>query len=263
MSCGDEGTHTSWAERFPSFLSACRASELVKTPAISCAHCTLFIISIFLAGLQGFSRLLHCSFYPIAQSHLSTRTCQPTFAASFQTLTLSYHGWIDITTHWQRNHQHIVRMHVCITGSNRETQTVYCFAILSFKSNQIMDSSLLIVDCQRRLAIDAETRIIGILETGLTDFAHHTSCAQKRSLSSLHHSPITPRIIFERYSGGSIAKEASLRIYFVSRMTQMCLSIGGCSMKLGVTVPCSQAECCCLADTITEAFRRRAFMLFV
>lgn len=137
--------------------------------------------------------------------------------------------------------------------------------LLFYHLNQIKSwiVPLLIVDCQWRLAIDDETRIIGKLETGLTDFAHHTSCAQKRSLSSLHHSPITPRIIFERYSGGSIAKEASLRIYFVSRMTQMCLSIGGCSMKLGVTVPCSQAECCCLADTITEAFRRRAFMLFV
>lgn len=60
-----------------------------------------------------------------------------------------------------------------------------------------------------------------------------------------------------------MAKEANLRTYYVFKMTQMCLSIGGCSMKLGVTVPCSQAECCCLADTPTEAFRRRAFMLFV
>lgn len=89
LSCGDEGTRTSWAERFSYFLSAFRASEFVKTPAISRAHCTLFITSIFLAGsLQGFSRLLHCSIYPIALSYLSTRTCQPTFAASFQTLTL-------------------------------------------------------------------------------------------------------------------------------------------------------------------------------
>lgn len=40
--------------------------------------------------------------------------------------------------------------------------------LLFYHLNQIKSwiVPLLIVDCQRRLAIDAETRIIGILETG-------------------------------------------------------------------------------------------------